>query len=132
MNTQQKYLIGGKRMVELGSDRSTDDIDYLIYDENEGLFIHDGNIDYINAAAHPFYGEIWEAAKESGITPKLMFEMKAFSLVQHLQNFNFDKVAKTEYDMKRLNIDYDCDQAPIAKKHMTINEYNEVIKTIVI
>lgn len=119
-------------MIELGSDRSTNDVDFLIWDEDKDLFTHDeeNNIDYINAAAHPFYAEIWQAAKGEGITAQLMFEMKAFSLVQHLQNFNFKKVATTEYDMKRLAIDHGVTEAPIASKHMTSNEYKEVLKTI--
>jgi len=125
-----KYLIGGARMVELGSDRSTNDTDYLINEPGRPLFTHEGNTDYINAAAHPFYAEVYKRAEVEGITPQLMFEMKAFCLVQHLQNMNFGKVATSEYDLRRLYLDYGVDSAPIAKKHMTSSEYQEVLNTL--
>lgn len=126
----KKYLIGGARMVELGSDRRTNDIDFLINEKGRELFTHEGDVDYINAAAHPFYAAIWEAAQTEGITAQLMFEMKAFSLVQHCQNRNFAKVATTEYDLRRLFLDHDTNTAPIARRHMTAGEYNEVLNTL--
>lgn len=126
----KKLLIGGARMVELGSDRRTNDVDYLVNVDGQELFTHDGNTDYINASAHPFYAKVWDAAKSEGITAQLMFEMKAFSLVQHCQNRNFNKVATTEYDMRRLFIDHNCTEAPIAAKFMTVGEYKEVLNTL--
>jgi len=118
-------------MVELGSDRSTNDLDYLVNVKGQELFTtdEDGN-DHINAAAHPFYAEIFKAAETTGITAQLMFDMKCFTLVQHCQNRNFCKVASTEYDMRRLHIDHEVSVAPIASKHMTTGEYKECLNTL--
>lgn len=128
----KKYLIGGARMIELGSDRRTEDTDYLVNVEGQELFVKDeeNNIDYINANAHPFYAEIWDMAEKTGITPQLMFEMKSFSLVQHLLNFSWEKVATTEYDMKRLALDYNISDAKICKKYVAGNHYQEILNTI--
>jgi hypothetical protein len=131
MNNEQRYLIGGARMVELGSDRRTDDTDFLVNRADEPLFIHEeGNVDLINAAAHPFYMAIWNEAQTTGITPELMLEMKSFSLAQHLMNGNWSKVASTEYDMNRLVIDFEVRQTPICAKFLTPSELCEVKKAI--
>ena len=83
-----KVLIGGKALVELGSSRSTNDVDYLVNDKSTTeMFVFDteNNTDYINANGHKFFSEIFEIEKCNEIaTPQSLLELKAFSFVQHL------------------------------------------------
>lgn len=101
----KKILIGGQRLKELGSDRHTDDIDYLIYDSRDNrLFIHDTTgVDLINAAQHPFYAKIWERC-ESGLSVGLneLLNISIFTFIQHCENFQFEKADAKEYDIKFL------------------------------
>ena len=63
-----KILIGGQALMQLGSTRNSEDIDYLVCIENNTeTFIHAPNADLINANGHPFFKEIWEIEKENSI-----------------------------------------------------------------
>jgi hypothetical protein len=131
---QQGILIGGAALVQLGSDRRTEDTDYLINDiSNTKAFIHDvaSNIDYINANGNKFFSAIYatEAGKEIA-SPQALLELKAYSFVQHCQNFNWKKVDAAEYDMKFLVRTFGLKGLKIANKFMTTGELSEVNKVI--
>lgn len=104
----KKLLIGGAALVSLGSDRRTEDTDFLIFDStNKNEFIHDpaGNIDYINAAANKFFAEIWDLERNNNTgvaSPQALLELKAYALTMHCRNFNFAKADQQEYDIKFL------------------------------
>ena len=127
-----KTLIGGQALRNLGSDRYTNDVDYLINDKSiKETFITSDEVDYINANGNKFFLEIWNIEKGNEIaSAQSLFELKAYSFVQHCQNFNWQKVASTEYDMKFLAIKFGINAAPIAKKYMTSWEYSEVLKVL--
>ncbi|MCF6319496.1 MAG: hypothetical protein L3J83_09510 [Proteobacteria bacterium] len=99
-----KILIGGAALVELGSSRRTQDLDYLIYDKSSPeLFMHFHDIDYINAARSDFYKEIFDLEKGNKIaSPQSLLETKANALIQHLQNGYWQKADDAEYDIKYL------------------------------
>jgi hypothetical protein len=131
---QTKILIGGQALRNLGSDRHTDDVDYLINDTTSvKAFIHDteNNIDYINANGNKFFAQIFaiEAGNETA-TPQSLLELKAYSFVQHCQNFNWAKVDSAEYDMKFLVRKFNLKGVKIANKFMTAGELSEVQKVI--
>jgi hypothetical protein len=127
-----KTLIGGQALRNLGSDRHTNDLDYLINDtSNSNAFITSDEIDYINANGNKFFMEIYKLEKgNEQATPQSLFELKAYALVQHFQNFNFQKVAACEYDLKFLYLKFGIKDAPIAKNHMTSGEYSEILNII--
>lgn len=55
-----KTLIGGQALRNLGSDRYTNDVDYLINDKSiKETFITSDEVDYINANGNKFFLEIW-------------------------------------------------------------------------
>jgi hypothetical protein len=97
-------LIGGQKLRELGSDRHTDDRDYLIYDEsNPELFIHEADYDIINAAAHPFYSAVWALDADSDdVSLQALFEMTIFTFVNHCENGSWEKADAKEYDIRFL------------------------------
>jgi hypothetical protein len=132
MTTTNQILIGGQALRNLGSDRYTNDIDYLINDLSSNVaFIHENEIDYLNASGNKFFAEIF--AIETGndqATPQSLFELKAYAFVQHCQNFNFRKADSCEYDLKFLVRNFGISASKIAKKYMTSGEYSEVVKII--
>jgi len=104
-NEERKMkLIGGQKLRELGSDRHTDDLDYLIYDDaDDRLFIHEPGRDIVNAANHPLYAQIWALDADSDqVSLRALLEMTAFTFVQHCENGQWDKADAKEYDLKFL------------------------------
>jgi len=99
-----KILTGGAALVELGSSRRTQDLDYLIYDKSSSeLFMRFHDIDYINAAQSNFYKEIFDLEKGNEIaSPQSLLETKSNALIQHLQNGYWQKADDAEYDIKYL------------------------------
>mgnify|MGYP001413802267 CR=1 FL=1 len=134
----KKLMIGGAALVKLGSDRTTEDVDYLINDpDSQELFIHDRekNIDYINANGHPFYAQVWKhEAKNIGIgetaSPQALLEMKAFAFVQHCLNANWGKADAAEYDMKFLVRTFGLKDVKIVNNYIGEGELTEVRKVI--
>lgn len=131
---KNQILIGGQALRELGSDRYTNDVDYLVNDTTSvKAFIHDAenNIDYINANGNKLFAQIYaiEAGKEIA-SPQSLLELKAYSFVQHCQNFNWAKVDSSEYDMKFLVRTFNLKGLKIANKFMTAGELSEVNKVI--
>ncbi|MCU0338013.1 MAG: hypothetical protein MUF12_09195 [Sediminibacterium sp.] len=127
-----KILIGGQALMQLGSTRNSEDIDYLVnIDNNTETFIHAPNADLINANGHPFFKEIWELEKENSIaSPQSLLELKAFSFVQHCINRYWQKADDAEYDIKFLVRKFGLKEIRIANKYITFGQLSEVNKVI--
>lgn len=127
----EKILIGGQALRNLGSDRHTEDVDYLVNDTSTGnAFICSDSVDYLNANGNKFFAEIFKI--ENGneqATPNSLFELKAYAFVQHCQNFNFAKADACEYDIKFLIRNFEI-TPKIVKKYITSGEWSEVEKII--
>lgn len=128
----EKILIGGQALKQLGSDRYTDDVDYLINDESsKQAFITGVNIDYLNANGNKFFASIFDAEKENNIaSPQSLLELKAYAFVQHCQNFNFKKADACEYDIKFLVRKFNLKTVKTVKKYISTGELSEVEKII--
>jgi len=129
---KNQILIGGQALRNLGSDRHTNDLDYLINDtKTKDAFITSKEIDFLNANGNTFFNEIYQIEKENKqASPQSLFELKAYALVQHFQNFNFKKAAACEYDLKFLYLTFGIKDAPIAKKYMNSGEYSEIMNVV--
>jgi len=132
---ENKILIGGQALREMGSSRYTNDVDYLVFDENSFeafIFDKDNNIDYMNGNASNFAESIYNKEKGNTIaTAQSLFELKAFSLLSHLRNFNAEKINTTIFDLNFLAINFEIDlKMPTLSKFITANEVSEVIKEI--
>ncbi len=132
MKTTEKILVGGQALRNLGSDRYTNDVDYLINDlSSTKAFITSEDVDFLNANGNKFFNEIYNAEKgNEQATPQSLFELKAYAFVQHCQNFNWRKVASTEYDIQFLVREFGITESKIAKKYMSTGEYSEIVKII--
>ncbi len=131
MTTTNQILIGGQALRNLGSDRYTNDTDYLINDMTTNkVFITGSKIDYCNANGNKFFAEIFNIEKENAqATPQSLFELKAYAFVQHCQNLNFVKADACEYDLKFLVRNFDC-KPNIVKKYISSGELSEITKII--
>lgn len=131
MTTTNQILIGGQALRNLGSDRHTNDVDYLVNDlTSKDAFITSDNVDFLNANGNKFFAEIFKIeAGNSQATPQSLFELKAYAFVQHCQNFNFAKADSCEYDMKFLVRNFGC-SPKIVKKYISGGEFSEVEKII--
>lgn len=133
-NEAKKLLIGGQALRQLGSDRYTDDVDYLVNNcESKAAFITSDKVDYINANGHKFFADVWEMEAENNseiASPQALLELKAFSLVQHCQNFNFAKADAAEYDMKFLCRKFNLKNVSIVSKYVSTGEMSEINKVI--
>jgi hypothetical protein len=132
MKTTDKILVGGQALRNLGSDRYTNDVDYLVNDlTSTKAFITSEEVDFLNANGNKFFNEIYNAEKgNEQATPQSLFELKAYAFVQHCQNFNWKKVASTEYDIQFLVREFGVTESKIAKKYMSTGEYSEIVKII--
>ena len=126
-----KILIGGQALRKLGSDRHTNDVDYLINDlSSSEAFICSEKEDLLNANGNKFFAEIF--AIENGneqATPQSLFELKSYAFVQHCQNFNFAKADACEYDLKFLVRNFGC-TPNVVKKYITSGELSEIVKIV--
>lgn len=127
-----QILIGGQALRELGSDRHTNDIDYLVNDiSTKEAFITSKDVDLINANGNKFFADVYKIEEGNEIaTPQSLLELKAYSFVQHCQNFNWSKVDSTEYDIKFLVRKFNLKSIKIANKYMTSGELSEINKII--
>lgn len=126
-----KILVGGQALRNLGSDRYTNDVDYLVNDTtSKKAFITSENEDLLNANGNKLFAEIYkiEAGNEQASAQSL-FELKAFAFVQHCQNFNFAKADACEYDLKFLVRNFNC-SPKLVKKYITNNELSEIINIV--
>jgi len=125
-------LIGGQALRQLGSSRHTNDFDYLVNDKSTTqAFITSQEVDYINANGNKFFSEIWKLESDNNseiATPAALLELKAYSLVQHCQNFNFKKADEAEFDIKFLCRTFNLSLPTIVKKYVGAGEYNEITK----
>lgn len=124
-------LIGGQALRNLGNDRHTEDIDYLVNDSTTTkTFIAEKGVDYINAANNSFFKEIYKSEKgNKQASPQALLELKAYAFVQHCQNFNFAKADACEYDIKFLVRNFDV-SLKVVKKHISEGEFSEITKII--
>ena len=131
MKTENKILVGGQALRNLGSDRPMEDTDYLIFDEtSKDAFLHKDGIDYLNAHGNKFFREVYEQEKGNiQATPQGLLELKCYAFVQHCQNFNFAKADACEYDIKFLVRNFGV-SPKIVKKYVTIGELTEIMKII--
>lgn len=131
MKTENKILVGGKALRNLGSDRHTEDTDYIIFDEtSKEAFLHEDGIDYLNANGNKFFREVYEQEKGNiQATPQGLLELKCYAFVQHCQNFNFAKADACEYDIKFLVRNFGVNPK-IVKKYVSSGEFSEIIKII--
>ena len=132
MKENSKILVGGQALRNLGSDRHTEDIDFLVNDKSTtNPFINMVGVDYINANGNKFFKEIYNLEKgNEQATPQSLFELKVYAFVQHCQNFNFAKADSCEYDIKFLVRNFNITESKIAVKYITSGEYSEVVKII--
>ncbi|MCP4665204.1 MAG: hypothetical protein GY849_02465 [Deltaproteobacteria bacterium] len=130
----QKILIGGQALRQLGSDRYTNDTDYLINDKSTSeAFITSDKVDFINANGNDFFMKVWNLEKNNNseiASPQALLELKAYSLVQHCQNMNWAKADATEYDIKFLVRTFKLTTIKIANKFISNGELFEVNKII--
>jgi hypothetical protein len=129
---KNQILIGGQALRNLGSDRHTNDVDYLVNNTTtKDAFITSDEVDFLNANGNKFFAEIFNIeSKNIQATPQSLFELKAYAFVQHCQNFNFAKADSCEYDIKFLVRNFGISASKIAKKYMTSGEYSEIVKII--
>ena len=128
----KKILIGGQALRNLGSDRYTNDTDYLVNDlSTKAPFITSDEVDFLNANGNKFFAEIFKVEENNETaTPQSLLELKAYALVQHCQNFNFKKADACEYDIKFLVRTFGLSKVKIANKYMNSGELSEVQKVI--
>lgn len=132
MKENSKILVGGQALRNLGSDRYTEDIDFLVDDKSTtSAFINIVGVDYINANGNKFFNEIYNIEKgNEQATPQSLFELKVYAFVQHCQNFNFAKADSCEYDIKFLVRNLNITESKVARKYISSGEYSEVVKII--
>ncbi len=113
-------LIGGQALKNLGSSRNTLDHDYLINDSSKDLFTCSNKVDLLNADKSNFFMEIWnqEEGNEQA-SPQSLLELKAYALVEHCQNQQWQKADDCEYDIKYLVRHCGLTEIKIAQKYMT-------------
>ncbi len=130
--TTEKILIGGQALRELGSPRHTEDMDYLVFIEDDYTPFHTSkNVDYINANSSNFFEAIWKKEKGNKIaSPNSLLELKGFAYVQHLINGNFAKAKDCEFDIKFLVENCGVSDLTNLKKTLSFSEFQEVNKLI--
>jgi hypothetical protein len=132
----KQLLIGGQALVKLGSNRTTEDTDYLVCDmSSKFAFTHDkaNNVDYCNANGNKFFAEVWKMESSNNgeiASAQALLELKAYSFVQHCQNRFFAKADDAEFDMKFLVRTFNLKGLKIAHKYMSEGELSEVMKVI--
>lgn len=131
MTKENQILIGGQALKNLGSDRHTNDTDYLVNNlTSKEAFITSDNVDFLNANGNKFFAEIYKIeVGNSQATPQSLFELKAYAFVQHCQNFNFAKADSCEYDMKFLVRNFEC-SPKIVRKYISGGELSEIEKIV--
>lgn len=129
MNNQ--ILIGGQALKNLGSDRYTSDVDYLINNTaTKEAFICSDSVDYLNANGNKFFAEIFAAEQGNDqATPQSLMDLKCYAFVQHCQNFNWAKADSCEYDIKFLVRNYKV-TPKLVKKYISAGELSEITKII--
>jgi len=133
-NMKTQILIGGAALRELGSSRSTNDVDYLIFDENSFeafSFDKENNIDYMNGNASNFAEEIYNIEKNNKIaSSQSLFDLKAFAYLSHLRNFNKAKMNDCIFDLNFLAQNFGITEPKVLVKYATKEEIEEIKRII--
>ena len=131
MKATTKILIGGQALRNLGSDRYTNDVDYLVnVPDNKEAFIHTEEGDLLNANGNKMFAEIYKIEEgNEQASAQSLFELKCYAFVQHCQNFNFAKADSCEYDIKFLVRNFNC-EPNIVKRYISSGELFEIEKII--
>ena len=83
--------------------------------------------DLLNAAKSNFFKAIWSTEKGKEMaSPQALLELKAYSVVQHLQNGFFQKAADSEFDICFLVRNYGAGKMKIANKYMMTGQAGEI------
>ena len=128
MKTQHGHgvLIGGKALVELGSSRSTNDTDYLVFIEDnfeQFIFDEENHIDYMNGNGSNFAEEIWNKEKDNEIaSPQSLYDLKAWAMLSHFRNGNNHKLNDCIFDLRFLAINHGIEGISTLKKYITKEE----------
>jgi len=127
-----KILIGGQALRQLGSDRYTDDVDYLVCDKStKQAFMTSEKEDLLNANGNKLFAAVYKIEQGNSIaSPQSLLELKAYAFVQHCQNFNFKKADACEYDIKFLVRTFGVKSVKLANKHISAGELSEVQRII--
>jgi len=135
--SEKQLMIGGQALRQLGSSRSTEDTDYLIYEPAVSrTFIHDkgGNIDYCNAAANAFFGQVWEMEKDNQgpiASPQALFELKLYAWVQHFCNGFWNKEFDARYDLEFIMRKFPhVTESKVAVWHLNPGQQSEAVKLV--
>jgi|SRR5690606_9180697 len=127
---KKKILIGGKALNVYGSNRLTEDTDYLIFDKDSHKpFLKDEskNIDYINGNGSNFFNEIYTIEQDNQIaSPQSLLELKAYGYIQHRLNGNTRKAIEYEYDLKFLALEFGLKEVKVVKKYISKAELEEI------
>lgn len=131
---KKKVLVGGKALNVYGSNRLTDDTDYLVFiKDNHQPFVKDEhkNIDYINGNGSNFFNDIYKIEKDNQIaTPESLLELKAYGYIQHRLNGNTRKAIEYEFDMKYLALEFNLTEVKVVKKYLSKSELSEIADII--
>jgi hypothetical protein len=135
MKYETQILIGGAALAKLGSSRSTNDTDYLIFDENSFdafIFDKENNIDYMNGNGSNFAEEIYNIEKNNKIaSPQSLFDLKAFAYLSHLRNFNKAKMNDCIFDLNFLANKFAINDIKVLKNYVTEVEREEILKVLI-
>lgn len=127
---KKKILIGGKALNVYGSNRLTEDTDYLIFDKDSHKpFLKDEvkNIDYINGNGSNFFNEIYIIEQDNQIaSPQSLLELKAYGYIQHRLNGNTRKAIEYEYDLKFLALEFGLKAVKVVKRYISKAELEEI------
>jgi hypothetical protein len=133
---KKQLMIGGQALVKLGSNRVTNDVDYLVdMKESVYAFVHDQekNIDYCNANGSKFFAEVWKMEEKNYgeiASPQALLELKCYAFVQHCLNRFFQKADEAEFDIKFLVRNFQLKELKIVPKYISEGELQEVNKVI--
>ena len=129
----EKILIGGQALRELGSNRYTNDTDYLICNPaDRRTFIHETeNVDIINgggcAPFARFFKNVFNAEKGNAIaSPQSLLDLKAYAYIQHVKNGNGQKADDAEFDIKFLVRTFGVNELKLVVDFLTPSERNTV------
>lgn len=132
----KRILIGGQALRTLGSDRYTNDVDYLVCIEDRRTFIHDTEgEDLINAngvmPCAKFFKKVFNAEKGNTIaSPQSLLDLKAFSYIQHVKNGQGAKVSSDRYDIEFLVRNFGVNELKLVFDFLTPAERESVNKII--
>ena len=134
MKENKKILVGGKALNIYGSNRLTNDTNYLIFDPSSSEpFIKDEkmSITYLNGNGLKFFEEIFHREKENDIaSAQSLMELKAYSYIQHMVNGNYLRAIGDKHDIAFLSLEFDLKSVEVANEYLKENQLDEIEKII--